>query len=875
MWWRIWNRKRRDDDLDAEIAHDLLLETEERIQEGMPRREAESASRKDFGNVLLVKETTREIWAWRTLEILAQDLVYAVRALRRSPGFAVASILALALGVGVNSAIFTIFDEIAFRPLPIPGGDRVVGIYETFHGQFNRNMHGNSHMLSYSEFQNYQAHNRVFTEMAAYAQVRRLTLAGAQPERVSGVLVTENYFRILGGRMAMGRAFAGEELASPRAVVVLSNSYWQRRFARDPEIVGKTIQLNQILFTVIGVTAPGFVGTTTTPPQLWMPLTMQPQVMADLAPPEPQNFLTAENLSWLGAVGKLKPGTTARQAKAGLQFLASQMDANFPGRVTEVGVLPSTLLENPDARTALMIGGGLVMAAVSLVLFVACANVANLLLVRATVRQREIAVRLSIGATRGRLIRQLLTESTLLAVSGAAFGLLLAQRALAASRTLLDIPNVDLSVNLHVLSYTLVLAVAASLMFGLLPALQATRPNLSGALKEESWVAGRHVRKSRLRGRLIALQVAICCVLLVCAALLIRGLLNLNSLDPGFHVKNVYLTSFDLRMQNYDDVRSAAFYGEFLARLDSQPGVQSAAAALAPLGGVRMVQVALEGQARAAGLREVNTNIVSANYFAVMGIRLLQGRTFREDEEYDRHPVAVVSEAMAKAYWPGQSALGKRFFYGLRAAEVIGVAQDVRSTHISSPDGPFFYLMARPENHQFTVLTRSAAGIPLTATIQQIVHQLDPAVLVSVRTMEDNLEHETSPVRLASELALLLGALSLSLAAVGIYGVTAYSVSQRTHEIGVRMALGAERAGILRWMLSEAMRPVCIGIAIGLPLAAAGSITSARLLLGVHPLDPAAFLAVTLFLVLVSLVASYLPARRATRVDPMTALRYE
>ncbi len=874
MWWRFWNRKRRDEELEEEIAHDLFLETEDLVQSGMPRREAEFASRKDFGNVLLVKETTREAWSWRSLETLAQDLLYAARTLRRSPGFAATSILAVALGVGVNSAIFTIFDQIAFRPLPVKDGDRIVGIYETFHGQFDRKMHGNTHMLSYAEFQNFQSRNRVFSEMAAYAEVRRLTLAGLTPEAVSGVLVTRDYFKVLGGTMILGREFVDEELSSPRPVAILSNAFWQHRFGGDPAIIGKAIRLNQTLFTIVGVTAPGFLGTTATPPQLWLPLSLQPVVMADLAPPEPQNFMAADNLGWLSAIGKLKPGIQSRQARAGLQFLAAGMDAAYPGRITEVGMLPSTFLMNPDARTVVLIGGTLVMAAVGLVLFVACANVANLLLVRATLRQREIAIRLSIGATRGRLIRQLLTESTLLAFLGAFLGLLSAQKALAIGGTLAGVSN-DLSLNAHVLAYALLLAVAASLMFGLVPALQATSPNLSGALKEEGSIVGRRFRSSKLRNRLVTLQVAICCILLVGAGLLVRGLINLNSLDPGFYVKRVFLTSLDLRLHNYGDVRAAAFYRELLARIDSQAGVQSALAAVTPLSGVRMARVRPDGEPAADGVREANFNIVSPNYFDVLGIRLIQGRNFTEAEADGRHPVAIVNEAMARAYWPGQNALGKRFLYGPQPAVVIGVATDVRSINISRLDGPFFYLTMNPNSQPLAVITRSADDRPLAGTIQQIVRQLDPTVLSSVHTMEDNLEHETSPTRLASELALLLGLLSLALAAVGIYGVTAYVVSQRTHEIGVRMALGAGRSGILRWMISEAMRPVCIGIAIGLPLAAAGSLASSSLLLGVRPLDPVAFLAMAAFLAMIALIASWVPARRATRVDPMIALHYE
>ena len=360
MWWNFWQRKRRDAELDEEIAHDLMLETEDRVHSGMSRQDAERSSRKDFGNVLLVKEATREVWAWTSIEILVQDLRYAARTLRQNPSFAATSILALALGVGVNTAIFTIFDEVAFRPLPIKDGDRIVGVYETFHGQFDRSMHGNIHMISYPEFLNYQAHNRVFTNIAAYADARGITLAGAQPEAISGLLVTQDYFSVFGAVTALGRAFLTEEFASPHPVAVLSNPFWQRRFGRDPGVVGKAIRLNQTLFTVVGVTAPGFVGTEARIPDIWLPLSMQPQVTPDVPPGEPHDFLEAENLSWLSTVGKLKLGVTAGQAQADLRFLASQMDSSYPGRVTEVRVIPSTFLSNPDARPAVLIGGSLV-----------------------------------------------------------------------------------------------------------------------------------------------------------------------------------------------------------------------------------------------------------------------------------------------------------------------------------------------------------------------------------------------------------------------------------------------------------------------------------------------------------------------------------
>jgi putative ABC transport system permease protein len=879
MDWRFWRLRQRDAELDEEIAHDLRLDAAERVQSGLSLQDAERASRRDFGNVLLIKETTREAWAWRSLEILAQDLRYALRTLARSPVFSVASILMLGLGVGVNTAVFSIFDQVAFRPLPVKDGRRIVGIYETFHGRFDRKMHGNIHMLSYPEFLNYQAHNEVFEEMAACADVRRLTLAGAQPEPVSGLFVTLDYFRVFDARPAVGRMFLREEMSSAQPVAVLSHRYWQRRFGGDAQIVGKTISLNRQMFTIVGVVAPGFVGTTVNPPDLWLPLSMQPRIMADLPPGEPQDFLAAENLGWLDSVGKLRPGLTVSQARANLGLLASQMDRLSPGRVTEVSIVPSTFLTNPDARPVILIAGTLVLVAVGLVLFVACANVANLLLVRATARQREIAVRLSIGASRARVVRQLLTESSLLAVLGSGLGLLLAQRVLHAGRAAFDVQSVDLRPDANVLAYTIGLAVAASVMFGLVPALQATRPNLSRALKDEGSMAGPRLHKSLVRSRLIATQVAICSVLLVGAALLVRGLMNLNTLDPGYPVKNLFLTTLDLELEHYDESRAPSFYRDLLTRIDAQPGTHSGLTALAPFRGVRIVTAAaVDGSPTETPVREVNSNLVSASYFDVLGIALSQGRVFTETEEARGDPVAVINQAMARTYWPGERAIGKRFLYGapgrMQAAEVIGVVRDVRSIDIATPDGPLFYLPAG-SRAGLTVVTRFVGAGSIAPTIAQIVRRLDPAVLASVRTVEDNLAQETSPMRIGAGAALLLGGLALLLAAVGIYGVTAYVVSQGTHDIGIRLALGASRQSILRGALAVAMRPVGLGILIGLTLSAVISSLSSKLLLGVHPLDPVAFLAVATFLTVVAVVASYVPAVRAARVDPLVALRHE
>lgn len=871
-------RRTSEQEFSAELESHLALLQEEFERRGMSPHEARRQARLKLGGADQTRELYHDARTFSWLDQLARDLRYAIRQLLRSPGFATTAILTLALGIGANSAIFTVFDEVAFRPIPVKDGARVMGVYESFRGQYSRNVFGNIHMLSYSEFQNYQAHNHVFSVMAAYADARGLSLEGERPTPVSGLLVTDNYFSVLGVTPALGRTFLSEEEQSPHAVAVLGNGFWQRQFGGDPGIVGKTIRLNQNVFTVIGVAPAGFSGAEVQMPDVWLPVSMQQQIMTDLAPEMPHNFLVTENLGWLTGLGKLKPNATARQAQSDLQVLASQMDLRSPGRVMQVSVIPATFLSNPDARTAVLIGGTLVLLAIGLVLFVACANIANLLLARAAARQKEIAVRLAVGATRGRLIRQLFTESALLSLLGGGLGLMLAWKSLEIGRALVDLPALDIAPDGKVLAYTLFLCIAASLMFGLMPAIQSTTPDLSGAMKEEGSLLGKRVTKSRLRNRLIAAQVAVCSIFLIASGLLVRGLLNLNSVDPGFYVKNVFVTDLDLRLQNYNDTRATEFYRDLIARVGAIPDAQSALSTCTPWQGICGTGIWLDGAPATDAPLQTNYNTVSSNYFDVTGIRILQGRAFTETEVERDDPVAVVSLAMQKAFWSGQSAIGKKFSYGfkrgLHSVEVIGVVADVRSMHAAEPDGPFFYSPV-PSTGSPRVITRFAEGPPAPSAIQRIVAQLDPSISPSVTTMQDKLIKQTNPTRIGAMLASLLGGLVLLLASVGIYGVMAYVVSQRTREIAIRIALGAEATTVIRWMLRETMRPVLCGMAIGIPVAAALSIVSSKLLLGVHPLDPIAFLLVSGFLAAVALAASYLPARRAMRVDPIVALRHE
>jgi len=627
-----------------------------------------------------------------------------------------------------------------------------------------------------------------------------------------------------------------------------------------------------------------FLGNGAKTPDLWLPLAMQPEVMPGVAP-EPHDFRPAEQFAWLNTVAKLKPGVTARQAQADLAVLAAQLDKNFPGRITEVSVAVGTLFGDPEARAIMLVAGVVMLLVVALVLLVACANVANLLLARAAARQREIAVRLSMGASRGRVIRQLLTESAMIALAGGALGLLLARWSLKIGHTVLvtkmTVPRLDLSLDSNVLLYTALLSAAACLMFGLLPAFQATSPDLSSALKDEGALWGRRVSKARLRGALVALEVTISMALLLTTGLLVRGIVSVQAMSDNLHLDRYMVTTLDLRTHRYSAVRAAAFQEGLRQHLDRVPGARNAMAVLPPFAGVMVTTARLEGQPWDQA-NPVHFYVVSADYFDTMTVRRTRGRTFTAAEAERGDAVAVINEAMARRCWPGQDPLGRRFAYGAHNAgadtvQVIGVVKDTRNIHIWEEDGPVFYAPLGSKNAAYlTLITKGPKPDFLAAsTVQQMVRSLDPTVVASTHTLADNVEHEAQPVKVSAVVAAVLGALALLLALAGIYCVVTYSVSQRTREIGIRMTLGAERRSVIGLMLADHMRPVLAGMIGGAALGAIVSTAASKALMGISPLDPVAFLGVAAFLAAVALLATYIPARRATRVDPAVALRYE
>ncbi len=635
--------------------------------------------------------------------------------------------------------------------------------------------------------------------------------------------------------------------------------------------------VNRHPFTVIGIAPEAFAGTSMAAADFWAPMTLQ----QELRPRGAEIYLDNANLSWLYLLGRRKSGVSVEQVRANLALIAKRIDQSYPGRETRLDIAVATLFSEPEDRGSALSAGAVVMIAVGLVLLIACANVANLLLARASGRQREIAVRLSMGATRSRLVQQLLTESLLLALGGGVLGALLSFWSLGVFYrwTLTNFPAeaqrlvVNLSPDVRVFGFALILSLATGVVFGLLPALQATRLDLNSVLKQENRSAGRQSR-GWLRSMLLATQVAVCLVLLVAAGLILHAVTVAQIRDPGFNTRNVVAASLELEQAGYNEARAARFYQLLTDRLREQPGVKAVAlASVLPLSGGRMGN---GGEVNGHEF-QITYNTVSPAYFDVMDLPIVRGRGFLKSENPGREPVAIVSESTARRFWPGADPIGKQIrMAGQKVAhEVVGVAKDVYATDLSNIDGIFVYVPANPASLGMHVLARGPDAATLTHQVQEIAAGIDRNVFVETIQLQENVKRWQSPMRILVALSSALGLLALLLAATGIFGVVNYTVSQRTHEIGTRMALGADANGILRMMISQSLRPVFFGAALGLAGAAAVSRILNSVLFGVSPLDPIAFFGMLLLLFVVACTASFLPADRAAQTDPAAALRHE
>jgi predicted permease len=813
---------------------------------------------------------------------LWQDIRFGFRMLAKTPGFTFIAIITMMLGIGANTTIFSVVNAILIRPLPVYQPERLVNLHST-------SPDGSSfHSFSYPDYVDYRDQNAVFDGLAAYTiNTYSMTTTG-QSERIFGIVTSENFFTVMGIRPALGRFYTTEEnrTETGEPVAVLSHGYWQRRFAGDAQVVGQTLTLNGHAYHVIGIAPPKFTGPRVAfAPDIYVPTWTQPLALASLA-----HWLDDRRGGSLEIVGRLKPGVTVQAAQANVSAIAQRIAEAYPdshkGKGVEVRPTNTGLGQMETAAIGFM---SVLMAIVGLVLLIACANVAGLMLSRSAARRKEIAIRLAMGASRGRIVRQLLTESVLLFLCGGTAGLLLAawftDLLLGFKPPVPFTLELDLGFDWRVLTFTLLVSLVTGIVFGLAPALQASRADVLPALKDET--AGGGYRRSRLRSLFVIGQVAISLVLLVSTGLFLRSLQHARSLDPGMNPENVINVGFDLSIQGYDEERGKQFYRQLMERVSALPGVQSAALARnVPLTGGNMeLGINVEGREPPQGSRSFHTdfNVIGPKYFSALGINLLRGRDFDERDKEGAPRVAVVNETMARRFWPGEDAIGKRFYLGQLSdgepVEIVGIVRDGKYRTLGEDPRPYFYLSSGQEYQpQMTLHVRTDAGnaANVLAALRHEVDSIDRTIpFLDVMPLTRAIGVSLIPIKVASSVAGFFGLVGLLLAAVGIFGVVSFSVSQRTREIGIRTALGAQPTDVLKLIIAQGMRLAIIGVVLGLLASIAVTRLLASLLYGISATDAVTFIAVSGLLVLIALVASYIPARRATRVDPVTALRYE
>ncbi len=873
-------RKRVLEDLDKDIRDHLERETQDNIERGMSPEEARYAALRKFGNVTRVKAETREVWSVVWFEQLLQDARFGLRMLWRSPGLTAAAVLAITLGIGVNVAIFSVLNGATLRLLPIPRAEQIVSVSQIFHGRTSRNTHGETSMFSYSEYVNYRNHNHVFTGLVAYEPFVEATLPGGKVRQLLGAATTCNYFDVLDERPAQGHGFIDADCASPgeNAVVVVSDDLWRAKFAGDPSFVGKRIILNRTAYTVIGIARPGFRGTEAVPSAFWAPITMEKAL-------EPgRDRLADDNMSWLALLGRARPGITIEQVRADLGVIAGHIDQLHSGRRTSLAIHTARFFGRPEEREAVFPLSSVILAAFGLVLLLACANVANLLLARGSVRDREIALRQAVGASRWRLIRQMLTESLLLSVIGGALGSMLACFSVVGLTQFVisHLPRsfpalaVNVAPDARVIGYALVLTLITGIAFGMMPALQTSRADLNTALKEGSAYSGSgNKNRQLLRSALVGMQIAVSMILLLATGLLLRGVYYAQTVDPGFDTKDVASIFLNLGAQSYDESRATVFMGRLRERIAGLPGViEVAQAECAPLShDFSADYFTVPGRAERF---PIEYNHVSPGYFSVVGIPIVHGYGFT-GEAHDARGL-IVTESTARRLWPGKDPLTRTLREDTgREYSVIGVAKDAQVSHLGELNTSYLYFPTGPEdNSRGYLLIRFQAGFAATAkSVRRAVQSLDADMPVEVTRLEDYLEVWRAPSRLVAALSGALGALALLLASIGVYGMVSYSVSRGVREIGIRMAIGASGTDIMSRVLWQAMRPILIGGLIGMLLSAGVARVLSSMLFGVSSHDPIAFIGVPLFLFSVAGIASFIPARRAMRVGPMVALRCE
>ena len=899
MWWR----KRRNQDLEREIRSHLELEEEEQCNAGVQPDDAPYAARRAFGNVALIKEVTREMWGWTSLERFGQDLRYAVRMMRKSPGFTAVAVLSLALGIGANTAIFSLVNAVMLRTLPVEEPDQLVLFGKGQMVGITDDLPDHSWQLfSYPFYRDVQRTNQVFSGVAAMMSLSndvRGIVSGTQPEPVRTRLVSGTYFSVLGVSAVAGRLFTDAEDQKPggNPVAVASYSWWQRRFGRDRSVVGKTLTLNSRVFTIIGVTPPEFFGTAVgESPDVWIPITMNAQVppgwggVKAISEPSFQAFYI---------LARLRPGVGAAQAGSHVNVLFKQ------SLHERVGSNPSQK-ELTDIRNALieLTPGGrglsqirqqfstslqILMAAVGVVLLIACANIANLLLARAASRRREIAVRLSIGASRMRLIRQMLTESVLMAVVGGAAGIIFAWWAggflLWMVSTGEEILPLRVAPDARVLAFTTLLSLATGILFGLAPAFRATRVDLSSSLKEGRGSVS--VRSSNFLAKaLIVSQVALSAVLLIGAGLFVRSLTNLRSVETGFNKENVLVMSVDVASLGYkgDDQHLVDIYHRVEEGVGALSGVHGASFSMfTVLDGQWSSDAYPQGRPKPPeNQREIHNNVVGPAFFATIGLPIVLGRPIWPEDTAKSPKVAVINETMARWFFPKESPIGLHFRLGEDEhnpeIQIVGVAKDAKYESLREEPQPAAYYPYTQNVGYYGNFQVRYSGDPrsLMPAIRRVFAEVDRNLpIADIRTLSEQVDNTLIEQKLTARLSTFFGLLALLLASIGIYGVLSYAVARRASEIGLRMALGARRTNVVWMVMRDVLALVAGGVAIGVPAALALERLASGMLFGLGNVDPVSLSAAVLILAAVAGFAAYLPARKASLVDPMTALRYE
>ncbi|MDQ3949600.1 MAG: ABC transporter permease [Gemmatimonadota bacterium] len=857
-------------EVDSELAFHLEMRTREYVARGMDPGVARAEALRRFGDVERINEACRDLGRRRDVEMrrtewlaeLRQDFTYALRYLGTNPGFGLAAVLTLALGIGASTAIFGIANAVLLRPFPFREPDQLVRIWET-------NPTTDQFAVSDPNYLDWRARTRSFVELGAYRRGSMSLVGDGEPERLRATALTHSVFPLLGVTPRLGRGFTADEdrPGGPSSVVVLSDGLWRRRFGSDPRIVGRTVTLEGRPYTVVGIMPPSFAFPDEA--DLWRPLAPDP--------------VSQRSNHTLGVVGRLRPGVTVEQASAEMRAIAAQLAKQYPESNGEWGVRLATFrdwLIGPELRDRVVA----LLFAVGLLLLMACVNVANLLLARASTRRREMGVRAALGAGRGRIARQLLTESLTLSAVGAAAGVALASAAMPVLRSVGGdaVPRLDeMSLDWRVVAFAVGASLATGLLFGLAPAIYASRAGLHDMLRSGTRVAG----AGRLRNVLVVASVALAMLLLVGAGLVGTSFARLMRVDPGFEAEHVLAASLSLpRHERYQGERIAPFYADVMRRVAAIPGVRAAGMTnIAPFsGGSTAIPFSVVGRPplKPGEYPQAAWRTVTPGYFAALGVQLKRGRLLAESDAEKSPPVIVITDTMARAYWPGEDPIGRQITpqTSTKAFTVVGVVSNIRDQDLAEDPAPLMYLSYRQVAWPSMWLLVRATGAPSSVAnaVRREIWTIDKTLpIAEVQPLEQLVSEVAAQPRLTMLIFALFASAALALAVIGVYGVVAYSVSQRTREIGVRLALGAQPSHIVRRVLRHGLTLAALGIAMG----AAGTYTLSRfiaaILYGTEPTDPATYGGVAILLVACAAAASLAPARRAARVDPAAALRYE